>query len=365
MPRETTTWPLDPHTQGKHLVLQYYMEAWLPIMTTWNGRVLFIDAFAGPGEYSGCEPGSPLVALRAFTEHSARKRMKGNINYLFIEKDPNRCGHLRDVLRNFEPEIPENCRFQVFNSTFDETLTDVLDRIDEQNKRLAPSFVMIDPFGVSDTPMKTIGRILSNPKSEVYVSFMFNHINRFKEHPNFERHLDELFGCSEWRHGLGITNSVERKDFFFGLYKRQLKSAGAKQVLHFELYEGQRLVYAIFFGTQNLEGCDKMKQAIWKVAPFGDYRFHGGQNSQLTFGTDLLDFSPLEKALHEEFGPKGWTRIEDMTRFVKSDATEYHSGHLKLKTLNPMEKRGEVEAKQGSRKRPCTYPDGTELRFVN
>lgn len=97
MPRETTSWPLDPHTQGKHLVLQYYMEAWLPIMTTWNGRVLFIDAFAGPGEYSGCEPGSPLVALRAFTEHSARKRMKGNINYLFIEKDPNRCGQSRYI----------------------------------------------------------------------------------------------------------------------------------------------------------------------------------------------------------------------------------------------------------------------------
>ena len=28
---------------------------------------------------------------------SGSKRMKGNINYLFIEKDPNRCGHLRDV----------------------------------------------------------------------------------------------------------------------------------------------------------------------------------------------------------------------------------------------------------------------------
>ena len=108
-----------------------------------------------------------------------------------------------------------------------------------------------------------------------------------------------------------------------------------------------------------------MKQAIWKVAPFGDYRFHGGQNSQLTFGTELLDFGPLEKALHEEFGIKGWTRIEDVTRFVKSDATEYHSGHLKLKTLNPMEKRGEVDVKPGSRKRPGTYPDGTELRFVN
>ena len=223
---------------------------------------------------------------------------------------------------------------------------------------------MIDPFGVSGTPMKTIGRILSNPKSEVYVSFMFNHINRFKDHPVFEPHLDELFGCSEWQHGIEINNPVERKDFLFDLYKRQLKTVGAEQVLHFELYEGERLVYAIFFGTQNLEGCDKMKQAIWKVAPFGDYRFHGGQNKQLTFGTEILDFSPLEKALHDEFGAKKWTRIEDVIRFVKSDATEYHSGHLKQKTLSPMEKRGEVEVKSGSRKKLGTYPDGTELRFL-
>ena len=52
MPPRTTTWPLELHTRGKHMVLEHYMGAWLPIMTRWNGRVLFIDAFAGPGEYS-------------------------------------------------------------------------------------------------------------------------------------------------------------------------------------------------------------------------------------------------------------------------------------------------------------------------
>ena len=51
MPPRTPTWPLEPHTLGKHKVLENYMQAWLPIMTRWNSRVLFIDAFAGPGEY--------------------------------------------------------------------------------------------------------------------------------------------------------------------------------------------------------------------------------------------------------------------------------------------------------------------------
>ena len=358
------TWKLEPHTQGKHLVLRNYMEAWLPIMTRWNGRVLFIDGFAGPGEYDGGEPGSPIIALQALMEHRARNQMKSNISYLFIEKDADRCHHLREVLLRLDSDVPQNCTHHVFHSTFDETLTDVLDRIDEQNRRLAPSFVMIDPFGVSGTPMKTIARILGNPKSEVYISFMYEALNRFRDQPSFGPHLDDLFGCPDWKQGIDITDTKERKSFFFDLYKERLRASGAKYVLHFELYEGQRLVYAIFFGTQSLDGCDKMKQAIWKVVPFGDFKFRGSQLGQLTLGVDLVDFDILEKALHERFGPKGWVKVDEVEDFVKSDATEFHSSHLRIKTLKPMESRGAVEVKPGTRKKAGSYPSGTVLRLV-
>ena len=362
MPPSTTLWRLENHTKGKHLVLRNYMDAWLPIMRRYNGRVLFIDAFAGPGEYTGREPGSPVIVLRALIDHKAQ--MKGDINYIFIEKDTRRCEHLKTVLANLRNKMPENCKYEVINSTFDETLTDTLNHIDEQNQRLAPSFVMIDPFGVSDTPMKTIGRILSNPKSEVYVSFMSRDINRFRKHANLERHLDDLFGCSDWRQGLDMPEGKERIAFFYDLYKSQLKAMGAKYVLHFELYDGNALVYAIFFGTSNLEGCDKMKQAIWNVAPFGDFRFYGNQAGQFTLGNSILDFTLLAKALHQKFADKGWVRIEEIVDFVKSDATDFHSGHLKGRTLKPMEERGEIEVKPGTRKKKGTYPNGTMLRFV-
>ena len=364
MPPRTITWPLEPHTQGKHLVLEHYMGAWLPIMTRWNGRVLFIDAFAGPGEYSKGEPGSPVIALRSLIGHRARGQMRNEINYLFIEKDNDRCERLTQVLDGLNSQLPPNCNYEVINSTFDDTLTDVLDNIDEQRARLAPAFVMIDPFGVSGTPMSVIGRILENPKSEVYISFMYREMNRFKEHPNFEKHLDQLFGCSAWRRGIDIPDGKERKDFFYDLYSDQLKRNGAQYVVRFELYEGEQLVYAIFFGTKNLEGCDKMKQAIWKVAPFGSFRFRGSQLGQLTLGESVVDFSLLEKALKEQFRSKGWERIETIEAFVKSDATEFHSSHLKVKTLKPMETNGKIEVQAGTRKRSGTYPNGTMIRFL-
>ena len=37
MPPRTTTWPLEQHTRGKHMVLKNYMGAWLPILTSWSG----------------------------------------------------------------------------------------------------------------------------------------------------------------------------------------------------------------------------------------------------------------------------------------------------------------------------------------
>ena len=364
MPIRTTTWPLEPHTRGKHIVLEYYMEAWLPILTRWNGRVLFVDAFAGPGKYSNDEDGSPIIALRALIKHRARNEIRSEVNYLFIEKNGDRYKHLTQVLNGLDDQLPPNCRYEVINSTFDETLTDVLDTIEEQRTNLAPAFIMIDPFGVSGTPMRVIGRILDNPKSEVYISFMYREMNRFKEHPSFEKPLDELFGCTTWRKGLDLKDGKERKDFFYDLYRRQLKANGAQYVVRFELYEGEQLVYTIFFGTKNLEGCDKMKQAIWKVAPFGDFKFRSSQLSQLILGSDFVDFTLLEKALHEEFGSKGWQKIEDVEAFVKSDATDFHSGHLKKKTLKPMESNGKIEVKAGTRSRSGTYPKGTVLRFI-
>ncbi len=212
--------------------------------------------------------------------------------------------------------------------------------------------------------MSIIERILRNNKSEVYISLMYEWINRFKEHENFENHLDELFGCPNWRNGIDITDSMKRKDFLFNLYKSQLKKAGAKYVVHFELYEGNRLVYAIFFGTKHLTGCDRMKQAIWKVALFGDFSFHGTHSNQVELCLEFNNFTPLIKALQDSFKEKGWVEIKTVLDFVMSDETDFHSGQVKTKALRAMEEDSLIEIKDGTRKRAKQFPDGTVLRFI-
>ena len=50
--------------------------------------------------------------------------------------------------------------------------------------------------------MNTIGRILAWPSKEVYVSFMYEPMERFIKTTEFQPHLDKLFGCEEWRNAL-------------------------------------------------------------------------------------------------------------------------------------------------------------------
>ena len=358
-----TLWPLEPHTLGKHLVLKSYLDAWLPIMGKWNGRILFIDGFAGPGKYKGGEDGSPLIALNALKNHAAQSAINAEVVFFFVEKDTVRAACLKGLVQTESRTLPSRCRVRVVPGAFDNALSQLLNMLDEQKKRLAPSFVMIDPFGVSDTPMEVIARILQNQKCEVYVSFMYEAINRFKSSYEFEGHLDRLFGAKEWREGIGIQDPQARKNFFYGLYKEQLRAAGAKNVVHFELYEGDRLVYAIFFGTRHWKGADIMKRAIWKVAPFGDFRFRGTHSSQLILGLDTADYTQMREQIKSEFRERDWVDIQQIKEFVASDRTDYYTGQLRKHVLIPMEESGEIEVAEESRKKRKTYPQGTRLRF--
>ena len=362
IPKETL-WPLEPHTLGKHRVLKSYLDAWLPIMGKWNGRILFIDGFAGPGKYKGGEDGSPLIALKALKNHAARSAITAEVVFIFVEKNPARAAHLEELVRTERRKLPSKCQVHVVASAFDNAVSQWLNMLDDKKKLLAPSFVMVDPFGVSDTPMDAIARILQNQRCEVYISFMYEAINRFKGSYEFEQPLDRLFGTKDWRDGIGIQDPQARKDFFYRLYKEQLRAAGAKNVVHLELYEGNRLVYAIFFGTQHWKGADIMKRAIWKVAPFGDYSFRGTHSSQLTLGLDSTDYTHLGEQIKSEFREKDWIDIQQIEEFVASDRTDYHTGQFRKHVLIPMEESGAIEIAEGTRKRKKTYPEGTRLRL--
>ena len=344
------------------MVLRAYMDAWLPIILSKFERAMFVDAFAGPGEYENGQLGSPVIALNALSEHSSQNMMTGQMDYVFIEERTDRFVHLKKVIdrQRTKGSIPSICRITRFNSTFGHVLPTLIDSIGSDR---TPTFVMIDPFGVSGVGIEHIRALMNYPSVEVYVSFMYEFMNRFKNHPNFELHLDDLFGCPDWRQGVDMPDGKARKDFFYGLYRKQLKLSGAQHVLNFELYEGNQLKYALFFATKRDEGCDKMKQAMWKVAPLGGYSFRSDTLGQLSFESGVVDFDELNRALVDEFGMKQPIKIESIEKFMCSDIVLFHSSHLKSR-LAEMERVCTLIVDKSPRKKRGAFPPGTILRFV-
>lgn len=376
-----TVWALDPHTKGKHDVLEAYLDAWYPIlMQSSHKRLVFIDAFAGPGEYVGGEPGSPAIAIDALCgrRDSAELSRSAGVTFLFIEKRKDRAAHLRDiVLPRLEGSLPDGSTASVKEGTFDDWMREILDYLDAQKARLAPSFVMIDPFGYSDYPMKLVREILSNKSAEVFITFMGSSINRWaQETPDA---VTRTFGTAEWKDALGddaTSESVrpERQRRLISLYEEQLRMAGAKYVLPFDVYKtAKEYVYTLFFATNNLKGCEKMKDAMWKVAPSGDYRFVGKNASQISMsaisddfvGSSELGYSELSADLIREFGCDNWVDVDNADRFMASDRTGFRTSHLRSKALKPMESEGRliVERPSGVNKGAFTPKKGIRIMF--
>ena len=191
-----TLWPRDDHTEGKHLVLEEYLKAWFPILMP-NGRILFVDGFAGPGEYTDGEEGSPVVAMRVLAEHAAT--IRAEVVFVFIEKQ-----RLNISTWHGESVAPEACLRKHEGPRAERLVrvphADVLQELDDQKKRMA-ALVMMDPFGIKDIPLSVIRGILGNRQCEVYVTFMWEEMNRFLTTTEFEPHMDAMFGTDAWPGG--------------------------------------------------------------------------------------------------------------------------------------------------------------------
>ena len=348
MTDESTLWRLEPHTNGKHLVLANYLDAWLAIMLRSNPLILYVDAFAGPGEYECGSKGSPLIALDRFVRHKNLRGARGRIAFRFIESQPDRHAHLESLIATRVAQLPETATCKLHLGTFDRTMTSTLDRLEREHDVLPPSLVMIDPFGVRGVPMSTVQRILRNPKSEVYFTFMYHTVNRFVKAGQYDVVLTNLFGTDEWRAGVDIADAKEKADFFVNLYKKGLKGAGAKQLLHFAIDKDNRPdYYMVIYATKSLKGSDAMKKAMWKVAPHGDYRFNGANLNQIRFGEGFLDYSLLHTQLSEQLQDRGWVAVSKLVDFVQSDATPFHSDHLVQRGLAAMEREKLIDARWG------------------
>jgi three-Cys-motif partner protein len=169
----------------KDRVLGSYIPAYTAKLATRGQRLLFIDAFAGPGRFEKGEAGSPLLICSA-----AEKFAHGRYDALFINKDKKHHDLLDSILREggYYPQA------KAIWGDSNEWLRELIPVLKEPNS----IFLYMDPYGLG-IPFDTLLPFLNRSKNlstEIMVNLCAPILHRLAGREATE--LDE--GTQEQRH---------------------------------------------------------------------------------------------------------------------------------------------------------------------
>jgi three-Cys-motif partner protein len=318
----TTTWQISDLTRTKHRILRGYLEYWLPTALQENEHVYILDGFAGPGEYTKGEPGSPLIAINTLLEYTTNSEHLRRVSFLFIDNHRKRHYHLHDLINRYKHMQPMietlNCR--LMKGDFARILHEWLAAMETRVPNLAPRFIFIDPFGFSNTPLSHIARIMRHSQSEVLITFMYEELNRFLSHPSkkIQHRFTELFGTERWR---DIDLNGDREQQICDLYRTQLQKMGnTKYVCMFRIKNKNNTTdYFLIFGTHTLTNLEKMKDIFWDIDPKDGHTFAVVKNRhQMYLIPPEPDYAFLAKQLQDHF--QGLTvRMCELDEYILTD----------------------------------------------
>lgn len=286
-------------TQVKHEILAAYLPAYFHILKATNKNLLYIDGFAGRRTYTKADTGemvagSPLRALEliAETEDFAAK-----VSTIFIESDEALYAQLEQVVSDFFEKHNHIRKPECKHSTFADRVGEV---ITEVRGRLAPTFLFVDPCGVSGTSFKTIRQVMDCGKCEAFIFFNIDGVRRIAGLPEVSEVLVELMGSKERAQALYdalriTTNARKREQLIVEHYRKALTDdIRAKYTVPFrvEHEEQQKASHYLVHATKHHLGFAIMKDVMWRR---GQTEYQGGalefKQASHTNYIPLFDFS--------------------------------------------------------------------------
>jgi len=285
--------PIQAH---KHALLKRYLGAWYPKLSSWNGRVLYMETHAGRGVHESGDLGSPLIALDSLLGHSLKDRIlnRSEIHFYLMELKPEYVATLKEVVstRSTHPNI----RIHVDHCDFAAKLRSEIDRMKGTGMRMVPAFVFVDPFGYQ-IPLDLVKGILAFPSCEIMMNFMAQPVARAVRDATKAGLLNTLYGSDEWRRAEGISDFEAQKAELTRLYEQVV---GAKWTTKLRLTD--RTDYTLLHFTNNDEGRREMKKSVWAVTE----KFGKGGAGHLLFRDNpeqglLIELEPDLTSLREAF----------------------------------------------------------------
>lgn len=299
----------------KHQILIKYLPAWQKILGSYHRRLAYVDCYAGGGlyEYGGKEtPGSPIIALKAAKEY-LQIRQDAELVLIFVEKNEDSSARLNEVVNLHRP-LPKRLHLYVQ----EEDAKDFVETLMEKASSIIPSFFMIDPYGHPLT-IPIINEILSKPRTEALITFMYFRINMDASNPLAMDRVDQMFGHQHWRtqHFLRMSG-LKRELGFLEYFSDQIK---ADYKLPFRLrfdpedkVSAKRTKYYLIHASNHPKAVLLMKEIMHPLGDEAGVFDYSGRAQALLFGKKPKD-SDLEQFLVENYACReiGYDTLREQT----------------------------------------------------
>jgi three-Cys-motif partner protein len=283
----------------------------------------YADGYAGPGEYTGGEPGSPIIALEQVLDRPDVLAKNLPMRFAFTESDDRRYKRLRGVVNRRWPREsrPAHVTLHGVAKPCEEELIPLLTKIGAWGQ---PILANLDGFGAP--PLSIVQRIGQNLSSEVIVTFPVDFFVRFAQ--TGPSSADGVFGSTAWRDAAALTTK-EKKPFLIAKYRDSLRSAGFAYTASFEMLDEGGHEIVIFYGTQKSRGLEVWKDAMWKVDRVYGVRFRDPRDpnqTSLDISFDSPNLSPLRRQILRDLGDGRQVTVDELRRLALFE-TVYRPTH--------------------------------------
>lgn len=251
------------HSVVKHALLKGYLEKLLFIMgMTGTREIAYVDCFAGPYKDESSNIQATSIAISLDILDKVREALATNGKYItmraiYVEKKKSSYKRLENYLNN---NCPSGIQAYSIYGDYAEKTDEILQRCGNNSF----TFFFIDPLGWTDVGIPRLGKLLSRPKSEFLITFMYAHLNRFVNKADLRNQISEMLGTlnDDDYQNIQSLPPKDREEFIVQKYREQIMAAmGPDGLRRSRSYSAvikdkdkERTKYHLVYGTRHYKG---------------------------------------------------------------------------------------------------------------
>lgn len=272
----------------KTQIVSKYFDAWANVILATlrknprsDGKIAYIDLFAGPGRYKDGAASTPIKIIeKALQKEEYRK----NLLCIFNDKDENNTESLKSSIFNIDGIDKLKYKPQIYSHEVGEEIVKMFEEM-----RLVPTLFFVDPWGYKGLSLRLINSVLKDWGCDCIFFFNYNRINMAMSNEFVKEHMTALFGPTHYE--IVNTKLKEIKEPKLREYIiieelcTALKELGGNFTLPFcfKNANGKRTSHHLIFVSKDFKGYDIMKDIMARESSSNDS------------GVPSFEYNPVDK----------------------------------------------------------------------